>query len=219
MPPLHEVAPGLWRFSAPRNGVPPTMTAYVVRDGEDTILIDPLVAGETGPLPAALDEIVHGRVRILVTTPFHVRGSGLLWRRWRDRHEVTIFGHEHCATRLDDRSAFRPLRGGETLDGGVRAHSIGRPRRAEIPFELPSHRALAFGDTVLEVDGELRVWPRHRDLRLAWYEQRFLPTLLPLTRLEVERVLVTHGEPVLRDGAGALAAALSRPPWRRSSLH
>jgi hypothetical protein len=122
------------------------MTAYVLREGEDTILVDPLsgplrfpkgsvVAGENESLLAALDEIVRGRVRILVTTPFHVRGSELLWRRWRDRHEVTIFGHEHCATRLDDRSAFRPLRGGETLEGGLRAHAIGRPRRAEIPFE------------------------------------------------------------------------------------
>jgi len=150
-----------------------------------------------------------------------VRGSRLLWRRRRDRHEVTIFGPEHCATRLDDRSAFRPLRGGETLDGGVRAHAIGRPRRAEIPFELPSHRALAFGDTVLEADGELRVWPRHRDgeRRRTWYEQRFLPTLAALTGLDVERVLVTHGEPVLRDGARAPAASLARPPWSRSSLY
>jgi hypothetical protein len=64
------------------------------------------------------------------------------------------------------------------LDGGVRVHSIGRPRRAEIPFELPSHRALAFGDTVLEIDGELRVWPRQRESerRQPSYEQRFLPS-------------------------------------------
>ena len=53
----------------------------------------------------------------------------------------------------------------------------------------------------------------------AWYEQHFLPTLEALTRLDVERVLVTHGEPVLRDGARALAATLARPPWSRSSLY
>ena len=214
---LDEVVPGLWRFSAARNGVPRTITAYALRDGENTILVDPLVRGETEPLLAALDEIVRGHVRIFVTTPFHVRQSELLWERWRDRHEVSIFGHEYCATRLDDRSAFRPLRGGETLEGGVRAHSIGRPRRAEIPFEFPSHRALAFGDTVLEIDGELRVWPRERDsARLrASYEQRLLPTLEPLTRLDVERILVTHGEPVLHDGACALAASLREPPWTR----
>ena len=218
---LDEVAPGLWQFAVKRNGIPPTMTSYALRDGEDTILVDPLVAGQTEPLLAALDEIVRGRVRILVTTPFHVRGSELLWRRWRDKHEVTIYGHEHCATRLDDRSAFRPLRGGETLEGGVRAHPIGQPRRAEIPFELPSHRALAFGDSVLGIDGELHVWPRHREIErnLAWYEQRFLPTLEVLTRLDVERVLVTHGEPVLHNGASALTASLARPPWRRSALY
>jgi hypothetical protein len=72
---------------------------------------------------------------------------------------------------------------------------------------------------LLEVDGELRVWPRHREIDRTWYEQRLLPTLEALTELDVERVLVTHGGPVLRDGARQLAAALSRPPWRRSSLY
>jgi glyoxylase-like metal-dependent hydrolase (beta-lactamase superfamily II) len=218
MTPLDEFAPGLWRWSAPRGGIPPTMTAYALRDGEDTVLVDPLADAEDEPLLAALDEIVSGRVRILVTTPFHVRGSDLLWRRWGDRHEVTILGHEQCAhpLRLDDCPAFTPVRGGETLDGGVRVHTIGKPRRAEMPIELPSHRALAFGDAVLEIDGELRVWERiDSEKRRTWYEQRFLPTLDALTKLDVERILVTHGEPVLRDGAGVLAATLATPPWDR----
>jgi glyoxylase-like metal-dependent hydrolase (beta-lactamase superfamily II) len=150
MPPLDEIAPGLWRFTAARNGLPPTMTAYALRDGEDTILIDPLARADDEQLLTALDRIAGGRVRILVTTPFHVRGSELLWRRWRDRHQVAIFGHEHCATRLEDRS-------GSTLE--------------------------------------------------------------PLARPDVERVLVTHGEPALRDGARQLAASLARPPWRRASLY
>jgi glyoxylase-like metal-dependent hydrolase (beta-lactamase superfamily II) len=78
---------------------------------------------------------------------------------------------------------------------------------------------LAFGDTVLEVDGELRVWPRQRESARTSYEQRLLPTLEALTRLDLEWVLVTHGKPVLRDGARALAASLKQPPWRRSSLY
>jgi hypothetical protein len=40
------------------------MAANAPRDGGDTILVDPPVAGETEPLLAALDEIMRGRVRI-----------------------------------------------------------------------------------------------------------------------------------------------------------
>jgi hypothetical protein len=216
MAPLEELAPGLWQFNQPRLGIPPMSTAYVLHDELGTILVDPL-ARERDVVLEALDRLVRGRVRILVTIPFHVRGSELLWRRWRDRHEVTIFGHAQCLSRLDDGSGFQALEGGETLDGGIRVHTFGRPQRSEMPFQLPSHRALAFGDTVLEIDGDLRVWAEvDTDRRRAWYEERFLPTLRPLTELDVERVLVTHGRPVVRDGARKLAECLDRTPWRRS---
>ena len=57
------------------------------------------------------------------------------------------------------RRASARCSGGETLAGGIRAHSIGKPRRMEVPFELPSHRALAFGDAIVETGGgALRVW-------------------------------------------------------------
>jgi hypothetical protein len=77
----------------------------------------------------------------------------------------------------------------------VRAFSIG-PGSAEIFFELPSQRALVFGDRVLGIDGGLRVWPRKRDN----YEQ-LLSTLQPFAHPRIERVLATHGDPVLSAGA------------------
>ena len=41
----------------------------------------------------------------------------------------------------------------------------------------------------------------------------FAPTAAPLRELDLERILVTHGEPILRDGRDALAAALDAKPW------
>ena len=64
---------------------------YVLRDGENTILVDP-ARGEAEPLLATLDELVRGRVGMLVTTRStcaapRCGGAGAT------RHEVTIFGH------------------------------------------------------------------------------------------------------------------------------
>ena len=43
--------------------------------------------------------------------------------------------------------------------------------------------------------------------RARWYREVFAPTAAPLRDLDLERVLVTHGEPILHDGRAALAAA------------
>ena len=72
-------------------------------------------------------------------------------------------------------------------------------------YWIPEHRALVFGDVVLGRGGGLelpRTWigEEHYD--------EVVEGLRPLLDLPVERVLVTHGEPVLEDGRAALAAAL-----------
>jgi hypothetical protein len=46
-----------------------------------------------------------------------------------------------------------------------------------------------------------------------FYRERFNPTLEPLLELDPERVLVTHGEPVLSDGRARLRAAIAAGPW------
>jgi glyoxylase-like metal-dependent hydrolase (beta-lactamase superfamily II) len=82
-------------------------------------------------------------------------------------------------------------------------------RGAEVVLWLPARRSLVFGDVLLGA-GSNRVglcpesWlpdgTTVADLRLA---------LRPLLELPVERLLVSHGEPVLRDGAAALRQALA----------
>ena len=98
---------------------------------------------------------------------------------------------------------------------GVTAFAIGRPVRSERPLWLPSHNALAVGDAVVTTpDGALRLWSQQPldERRRRWYRETFAPTLVPLLDLPVQRVLVTHGAPVLDDGAAALRDAL-REPW------
>jgi hypothetical protein len=209
-----QLAEDLWTWSRPRQGLPDSMRSYLLRDGEETVLVDP----HDDP---ALDELAGSRVRILVTTPLHVRDSERLWARWRGSRQVTLHGHARVAGRLEQAEAFEAVKPGVVLTGGLVAHGLGRPPRPEQPWQVPVHRAIAFGDTVVEVDGELRVWPRLRPDALArgTYEDRLLPTLRVLADLPVERVLVTHGRPILSGGAAELARALERPIWKRAALY
>ena len=51
--------------------------------------------------------------------------------------------------------------------------------------------------------------------RRRWWRERYLPTLKRLAALQAEHVLVTHGQPVLGQGATALRRALERDAWQR----
>jgi glyoxylase-like metal-dependent hydrolase (beta-lactamase superfamily II) len=205
---LEELAPGLWRWTARHPEWHPgqfgrEVAAYALRAGDVTLLVDPIA-----PQPDVLDGLVSGRVAILVTIPYHARDAEAL----AERYGATVHGHPAVAKRFADARAFLPAAPGDELPGGARPFAVGRPRRFEMPLWLPSHRAVAFGDAVVEAGGELRIWAqgprgeRHR----RFLRERFAPTLEPLVALAPERVLVTHGRPVLSGGAAALARA---EPW------
>jgi hypothetical protein len=98
----------------------------------------------------------------------------------------------------------------------VQAFAVGRPKRGERPLWIPSHAAVAFGDTIVGTpEGEIRMWAPEsfNDKKREWFHETYAPTFAPLTALPVERVLVTHGAPVLEDGRDALAGALAADPW------
>lgn len=214
---LARVEDGIWRWTArhpewhPRTAFGAEVACWLVREGGGTVLVDPLLPEGDSAQREEIDALVEGPVVIAITIPYHVRDAAEAATRW----DGTIFGHAACAKRLPAGAPFRAVAGGDELPLGLTVHRIGNPVRQELPVLLPERRALAFGDAVVGVDGGLRVWDYERvdDRRLRWYRERFAPSLEGLLALPVERVLVTHGDPVLAGGRAALAEALAAPPW------
>ena len=221
MPPApQQLAEGLWRWTARHPEWHPgefgsEVVSFALRAGDETILIDPLLPPDPGPALGLIERELGDRLAILISVPYHVRSSREIRDRFRGEVETTIWGHPACRKRLADGAGFHAFEPGDALPAGASAHRIGKPRRFETPLHLPSHQALVFGDAVAEVDGALRVWSERRvdEEVSAFYRERFNPTLKPLLELDFDKVLVTHGEPVLDDGRGQLQQALRAEPW------
>jgi glyoxylase-like metal-dependent hydrolase (beta-lactamase superfamily II) len=216
---VEQVADGLWRWTTPHpDWTPATLeddgwdrdVACVYYEAADAVvLVDPLVPAEGGERERflrALDRDVEraGRpVALVVTIFWHERSAGELARRYDG---ATVWAHRPAVERLS-LEVTHPFVPGDRLPGGIEA--IDAHRRGEVLLWLPEHGALVAGDVLLgDGSGGVRVCPDDwlpDDVSRAELRER----LRPLLELPVERVLVAHGEPVLADGAAALARALA----------
>ena len=121
---------GLWRWTERHPEWHPgefgkVVACFAVRAGDETLLIDPLLPGDSGPVFGLVDDILGERLAVLVTVPYHVRSAEEIWRRYRGQVETTIHGHAGAAKRLSDTSGFREIDPDSELPGGVTAHRIG----------------------------------------------------------------------------------------------
>jgi hypothetical protein len=212
---VDEIAPGIWRWTAPHPEWQPDVewgrevASFALAVDETLVLVDPLVPDDVWP---RLDELAAGRpiVAALITLPFHVRSSEEVVVRYGPK--ASVWGHPAIAREMRDGASLRPIAPGAPLPGDAQAYAI--HRRQETPLWFPSHRALAFGDAVVGVDGALRVWEvADSGMRMTWYRNRLVPRLEPLLALDAESVLVTHGPPVVGGGREALGEALAADPW------
>ena len=198
---ITEIDAGLWRWTAVhpewRAGARPGSTgdwpaevgtvAYSTAD--ELVLIDPLVPAAAEGLWRWLDERAaeHRLVRVLTTLKWH--------RRSRDA--------------IVARYAAAISRARSSLPAGVEPIAI--RGAGETMFWLAKPRTLVAGDRLIgDGRGGLRLCPE------SWLS--YLPgdiglpdlrtALRPVLDLEPERVLVSHGAPVLRGGTTAIRRAL-----------
>lgn len=213
---MEELRPGIWRWTARHPEWHPgafgaEVASYALVEPGRTVLIDPLAPEGDDEFWSRLDGVVSGRVTVLITIGYHVRSAAEVCARYPG---TSVWGHRNVGRRLADASSFRELSPGNA-PARVRAYTIGKPRRAELPVLVESHRALAFGDAVVGTEEGLRMWCTDPvdEGRRRFYAERFAPTLEPMLGEEFDAVLVTHGPAVTCGGRDALRDAIRRPPW------
>jgi hypothetical protein len=197
---LETLRTDLWRWTAPHPDWQPTdddgaptswaeevgCVLYVTTD--HAVFIDPLAPADDGSFWAWADERCRDRdVAVLETIPFHRRSCEEAISRYQ-AHTTAPKGVEP-----------RPL-----------------PGLPETLYWIPEHRALVPGDSLLGTDdGELQLCPQ------SWLDE--LTPRATVAQLrdalrtalrdldDVDLVLVSHWEPVRRDGGAALERALRAP--------
>jgi len=198
---VQELSPGLWRWSASHpewdhaeNWGPEVGSVYAELP-DSLVVVDPLVPlDEEERFWSALDRDVER-----LGLPVHV----LLTVHWHERSVATVLDRYKA-------TLWRPEEKGE-LPAGVRAVVIKGSDWVEALFFLEPHRALVAGDLLIGVGGgvelPVRWFPKGEQ---EWAERQLKPDLRArLAALPVELVIVSHGKPVLENGADALRRALA----------
>ncbi len=199
MPPV-EIVPGLLRWTAPHPEWNPQAApgsaddwaqevGSVLYEMPDAVaLIDPLLPVEgRSEFLGWLDAQIGGRpVSILTTIRWHRRDREEL----ADRYESTT---SRAWNAVPPGITPRPLRGaGETM------------------FWLPAVATLVAGDRLIGAEGGgLRLSPQSWLGQVHVNRPGLAELLRPLVDLPIERVLVSHGEPVLTGARAALVRAIA----------
>lgn len=194
---MSEIAPGLHRWTSRHPEWEEDVASLAVETDDGLVLIDPI------DVPPPFRKAAH----VFLTIFWHYRstsdiGASHVWASSRSMRSLQNRGVD----------VTDPIRNETSLPGGMCA--VPTARAGELVYWLPKQKALAVGDVLLgagakprATDDPLRLCPErwlgkatHDDLRAS---------LEPLLDLAVQRVLVSHGAPVLRNGKRELAAVLA----------
>jgi glyoxylase-like metal-dependent hydrolase (beta-lactamase superfamily II) len=177
----------------------PEDVGSVLYKGDDAlVLIDPLIRDDLeagswdwldavaadSPLPTA----------VLLTAAWHERST----RAAVARYGASVWAAPRAQARLA---------GLRLLDRLPRGIAVFEPRgvdQGQVAFIVPGERSVVIGELFLGTESGLRLCPSPVTDDLP----EFVESVAELERLSIERVLVSHGPPVLTRGREAIAAAV-----------
>jgi len=187
---VHEVAPGLRYWLAPHpawkpgNDWPEDVLCVYYEAPDALVVIDPLVPrGDEARFWHALDRDVARLglpVRVLLTAPWHRRDADAV----AARYEAQL--------------------GGEPRPAGLETFAAGPVEEQQVAYFIRPHETLVVAEFFTGTDDGLRVTPSPADPNPG----ALVESLHRLLELPIERVLVSHGPPVLDKGLAEIRAAL-----------
>ena len=189
---LEQVAPGLRRWAAWHPDWRQEVGSVAVDTTDGLVLIDPI-----DPPPE-----VRSPATVLLTVFWHARSGGALGAEH-------VWAHTRGVRKLKNRGVVvtDPFEKDPELPGKIEA--VPTAREGEVIYWLPQQRAIFVGDVLLGAGAKPHA--TSEPLRLApenWLEgattKQLVRSLLPLLDLPVERILVSHGDPVLQGGKEVL---------------
>ena len=230
---VSRIRDGLWRWVVPHPGWKPEFdrpdgwgcmvgSVYAEYD-EAIVLIDPQLpvdAADEARFWKALDGDVErlGRpVLVLVGSVDHGRSANAVAVRYRAAgRTVRVVGdaqiRDAVSCDLDETFDEAPL------PEGLEARPVPGMSPGERAFFLGPWDAVVFADAAIGAGGgRVRVAPPSWGVKTpdgrALYDREFRVSLGRIAAAGPRILLPSHGDPILTNGATALAEALAAPPW------
>jgi glyoxylase-like metal-dependent hydrolase (beta-lactamase superfamily II) len=204
---VREITSGLRRWTGRHQEWKENVGSVSWQGGEALCLVDPIVPPENAAeFWSWLDSDVERLalpVHVLLTIYWHARQA----RAVVERYDARLWAHAPARAPIERRAGkvsdlFRP---GDPLPGGLQAFQA---RGSEVVFWIPKAQALVTGDVILGTGrGRLELCPESWSPRGGGHA-KVRENLRALAGLPIERVLVSHGEPVLERGRVAFERLL-----------
>jgi len=193
---MQELAPGLRRWMAWHEEWKQEVGSVAAQTEEGLALFDPI-----DPPPE-----VRNAKHVFLTVFWHARTTP-------DLEPQHVWAPARSVRRLKNRGVevTDPFEPGDDLPGGVVSYETARD--GEVVYWLPKQRAVFVGDVLLGAGAKPHA--TSEPLRLCperWLDKATLDDLVeslqPLLDLPVERIVVSHGDPVVSDAKRVLADVL-----------